>query len=95
MSQFNEYQTLATKVKTYSKEKAFMYLLIKLQEEGGEIAKELIRCLEDRKDFDRDRLTKEIGDLIWCCTALAECHDIKLQDVIDTNIEKLRQRNLL
>lgn len=93
MSSFNEYQEKVTKIKKYPKGKESLYLLAKLTEESGEVAKEL-RRKEDGEEMQKD-LTLELGDVLWVITAIAEENNITLEEVLDRNLEKLKERNLL
>lgn len=93
MINVDEYQQKATKVKKYKKGQEDLYLLTKLTEETGEVAKE-IRRKADGEPMEKD-LTKELGDLLWCITAIAEHNNIKLSTVFEQNLEKLEERNLL
>jgi len=89
----DEYQNKVTLVKKYVKGQEDLYLLAKLTEEAGEVAKEIRRKVEGI-DTCKD-LTSELGDLLWCITAIAERNDIAMSKVIEANLEKLKQRGLL
>lgn len=92
MIDINLYQDRATKVKKY-KGPDELYLLAKLTEESGEIAKEI------RKNFDGEEnqkdMTSELGDLMWCLAAIAKHYGISLEEIIIGNLVKLEERNLL
>lgn len=91
-SEFDKYQEIVTRVQKYSKNPD-LYLVSKLSEEVGELAKEFIKK-EDGLEVNSD-MRKELGDIIWCVAAIAENNGILLSEVIEGNIEKLRERNLL
>ena len=91
-SQFNIYQEVVTKIKNYKGDPT-LYLLAKLSEETGEVAKEMVKKM-DGEALTRD-LTSELGDILWCITAIAEENDIKLQDIMEQNLVKLSNRGLL
>lgn len=93
MLDINEYQKAVTKVKKYKIGQEDLYLLAKLTEETGEVAKEIRRKV-DGEPMEKD-LTKELGDLLWCITAIAESNNIKLSTVVEENLEKLKERELL
>ncbi len=93
MKDINEYQKLVTRIKKYPKGQESLYLLAKLTEETGEVAKEL-RRKEDGEEMQKD-LTSELGDILWCISAIAEENGITMEQVIETNLQKLKQRNLL
>ena len=43
--------------------------------------------------FDkREEIKKEIGDVLWYCAALARDFGLKLDDIAQANIDKLRSR---
>lgn len=88
----DQYQKAVTKVKKYSSNPS-LYLIGKLTEESGEVAKEIIRR-EDGREEKKD-LKSELGDLLWCIAAIADNNDITLSEIIDDNLEKLKERNLL
>lgn len=89
---FDEYQEIVTKVKKYEGNPD-LYLLAKLQEETGELAKEIVKKIEKRQE--NQDITSELGDILWVVAAIAEDNGIKLSDVVEANVEKLHQRKLL
>ena len=89
---FDEYQGIVTKVKKYEGN-SDLYLLAKLQEETGELAKEIVKKIEKRQE--NQDITSELGDILWVVAAIAEDNGIKLSDVVKANVEKLHQRKLL
>ena len=91
-SSFDEYQKVVTRVKRYEGN-SDLYLLAKLQEETGELAKEIVKKIE-RSQETKD-ITSELGDILWAVAAIAEDNGIKLSSVVEMNIEKLKERNLL
>lgn len=60
--------------------------------EAGEVADLLKKHWFHGHDLDKDALTKELGDVLWYLTALADEFDISLEDIVKTNVAKLRQR---
>lgn len=90
---FNEYQEAVTRIKKYKEGAEDLYLLAKLTEETGETAKEIRRKV-DGEPMEKD-LTSELGDLLWCISAIAKHNGITLQEIVDNNIQKLKERNLL
>lgn len=71
-------------------------LVLGLVGESGEIAekfKKLIRDHDsDESKVDAKDLTKELGDIMWYIAVLANYFDIKMDDIAETNIEKLASR---
>ena len=63
-----------------------------LAEEGGEVLGLVRKHLYFGHALDRERLTKELGDALWCIAALATALDVPLAAVAGANLAKLRQR---
>ena len=63
-----------------------------LAEEAGEVLGQVRKHLYQQHTLDRERLTKELGDALWCLTIAARSGGITLEEVAATNIEKLRGR---
>lgn len=61
--------------------------------EAGELIDELKKFLFHSKDFDREKIIKEIGDVLWYLAEVATCFEIPLSDAALTNIAKLRKRH--
>ena len=60
--------------------------------ESGEIIDYLKKVGFHGHIFEKEKLTNEIGDLMWYVTVLADYFGIDMQDVLKANIEKLRIR---
>lgn len=93
----NEYQTLALRTATpKDKKNELFHLLLGLCGEAGEIAEKSKKIVRDHDSdfskFDKDDLTKELGDVLWHVAVIADYFDIKLEAVGGTNIEKLASR---
>jgi NTP pyrophosphatase (non-canonical NTP hydrolase) len=71
------------------------YLIPALAEEAGEVcglyAKHVRAGLADNQ-LDKDKLKKELGDVLWGISCIAAYHGMPLQDVADANIAKLTKR---
>jgi len=63
-----------------------------LAEEAGEVLGLVRKHLFMRHDLDRARLLIELGDALWCLTAIAGALDLTLEDAAAANLEKLRRR---
>lgn len=88
---FNDYQAEAMKTKAYPDDKRIIYPVGLLTEEAGEVAGKLNKYHRDGV-WDRDAIIKEMGDVMWALAALASDLNIKLEEVADRNIKKLRDR---
>ena len=63
-----------------------------LAEEAGEVLGQVRKALYVGHPLDRERLTKELGDALWCLAALATALDVSLDAVAEANLAKLRAR---
>lgn len=60
--------------------------------EAGEVADLLKKHLGHGHDLDRDKLKAELGDVLWYVACLADRLGIRLSEVADANVEKLKRR---
>lgn len=60
--------------------------------EAGEIAEKIKKMLRDDHKVDRDDIIKELGDVAFYLTALANYFDGSLADVLEVNMDKLNSR---
>lgn len=63
-----------------------------LAEEAGEVLSHVRKHVMQGKALDRDAVTLELGDALWCLSIAADTLGVSLQDVARLNIEKLRAR---
>lgn len=42
--------------------------------------------------FDKEHMSKELGDCLWMIAEACSALDLNLEDVMEQNIEKLRKR---
>ena len=102
---FDDYQTQAILTDTSRlaiDEKArydgYMEKALGLAGETGEVLEIIKKMIRDKDGVfettseDREKLKKELGDVLWYLSALAFYNDIKLEDIAKTNIEKLASR---
>lgn len=102
---FNEYQNKAvqtdvahgatTKSARYN---GYMEKALGLAGETGEVLEIIKKMIRDKGGVfetaqeDREKLRKELGDVLWYLSALAFYNDIRLEDIAKTNLEKLASR---
>ena len=102
---FNEYQNQAvqtdvvhgatTKSARYN---GYMEKALGLAGETGEVLEIIKKMIRDKGGVfetaheDREKLRKELGDVLWYLSALAFYNDIRLEDIAKTNLEKLASR---
>lgn len=67
-------------------------LLCGLTGESGEVADLIKKHFGHGHELDRDKLKKELGDVLWYLARLSAEFGILLSDVADSNIAKLRAR---
>jgi NTP pyrophosphatase (non-canonical NTP hydrolase) len=63
-----------------------------LSEEAGEVLGVVRKYVFMGHPLDKERLTRELGDALWCLAAVATSLGVALDDVASTNVEKLRRR---
>jgi len=98
---FNDYQTTALEFAMYpNRGNNFIYPIIALTEETGELAGKAKKLMRDKAVFipsemtDEDRLAmqKEMGDVLWYLAALAQELGTTLGAVAELNIAKISDR---
>ncbi len=71
------------------------YALLNLAGEVGELLSKEAKLIRDgTKHFDvfREDVKKELGDILWCLTAIAVDYGMTLEDVAKGNLDKLTNR---
>ncbi len=73
-----------------------VYPTLGLTNEAGEVAGKVKKIFRDRggvvTDEDRAALTLELGDVLWYLSELCTQLDVRLEDVAEANLDKLRSR---
>jgi len=64
-----------------------------LAEEAAEVLGLVRKRVFQHRDVDRDRLTEELGDVLWCLAVAADALGISLSAVAAANETKLRRRH--
>ena len=90
----NEYQKLA--MRTFSipynqKENMLRHAVFGLCSESGEVAGILQKVYQGHA-FDKEHMMKELGDCQWMLAEACEALGVTLEDVMQTNIDKLKAR---
>lgn len=65
---------------------------IGLAGEAGEVAEAIKKGIFHQHGLDREKLKKELGDVLWYVAALCSKLDISMNEVMALNIEKLMAR---
>jgi NTP pyrophosphatase (non-canonical NTP hydrolase) len=63
-----------------------------LAEEAGEVLGLVRKHLYMHQPLDRERLTRELGDTLWCAATVATCLGLTLEQVAAQNVEKIERR---
>jgi len=89
---FNQYQELANSTAIYPKEAKIYYPCLGLAGEVGEVCEKVKKHIRDGRVLDKEDLKKELGDVLWYLSALSTDLGISLDDVAETNYNKLKSR---
>lgn len=95
-----EYQEIINKTAVYPKEIGLAYCAMGLTGEAGEVAEKVKKLYRDtdypnEKSFPvefRKDIKKELGDVIWYVTALAGEVNLTLEEILESNYNKLIKR---
>lgn len=67
-------------------------LALGLTGESGELADMIKKHLGHGHPLDKNKVIKEIGDVLWYAARIADALDVSLSTVVLSNVEKLRIR---
>jgi len=95
--EMNEYQDKALTTAEFPVVgKPFIYPVLGLVGEAGEVAEKLKKVMRndngELNDDKRKDIAKELGDVMWYLAILAKELDLELNDIAEMNIAKLRDR---
>ena len=90
----NEYQRLAmtTLNPQLDKKDVLINGVMGLCGESGEAIDIVKKWLAQGHELDKEKLAKELGDIAWYLAETAYALEIPLEDILQTNIDKLRKR---
>ena len=88
---FYEYQEEASKTAIYPEQYKIVYPALGLAGESGEVAEKVKKHIRDGV-LNIDDLKKELGDVLWYLAAIASDLGLNLDDVAESNLQKLRSR---
>lgn len=91
---FDTYQTLTTRTlnPALDADARLLDAAAGLAEEAGEVLGAVRKHLFQQRPLDHSALTRELGDALWCLSAVATSIGVSLGDVAHTNLDKLRAR---
>ena len=88
----NEYQKLASRtIGANTKNNMLYHGVFGLTSEAGEVAG-LLQKVYQGHDLDDEHLIKELGDCMWMIAEICTSKGFNLDDVMQTNIDKLKAR---
>ncbi|HET6924940.1 MAG TPA: nucleoside triphosphate pyrophosphohydrolase family protein [Candidatus Saccharimonadales bacterium] len=96
---FDEYQQQAIKTNLTNDDrfKELMQQVLGLADESGEVLAKFKKWIrDDGADFDKldlANIKKEMGDVLWYIAVIAHDLGISLDDLAQTNIDKLASRH--
>jgi len=88
---FREYQHKAVSFAIYPATHKVLYPALGLCGETGEVAEKVKKQVRDGV-FNRHEVAKELGDVLWYLSNLANDIGYNLDEIADMNIEKLTSR---
>lgn len=92
----NDYQQAALRTANPNHPNELYHLVLGLVGESGEIAEKMKKLIRDHASdeskIDREDIKKELGDVLWYAAVLANYLGISLEDVAQTNVDKLASR---
>ncbi|PIS40128.1 MAG: hypothetical protein COT32_01400 [Candidatus Nealsonbacteria bacterium CG08_land_8_20_14_0_20_36_22] len=98
---FKEYQKLSKRTANYpnigtKKEDAFLYPILGLAGESGEVVEKIKKIFRDDKgvlkEERKEMIKKELGDVLWYLAQVATELNLSLDDIAKSNIKKLSSR---
>ncbi len=92
---FNSYQKSAAQFAIYPEERELEYLALGLTSEAGEVSGKVKKMIRDKTpldDFAKLQMVSEIGDVLWYLSEMARQVGYSLEEVAETNLEKLTSR---
>ena len=94
--ELNEYQKRALETALYPKEVRILYPTLGLTGEAGEVADKVKKVIRDNDgDFSVERrleIAKELGDVLWYISTLANDLGYTLEEIGELNNRKLSSR---
>ena len=90
----NEYQKKAMRTLNpkLTKNEVLVNGVMGLGGESGEVIDIVKKHLFQGHPLDKEKIIKELGDVMWYVAEVCEALDISLDEVMEGNIEKLQKR---
>ena len=90
----DEFQMRAEDTAIYPNEYSVVYPALGLAGEAGEVADKVKKIVRDGEPhlFYKDDIAKELGDVLWYVAILARDLGYSLEEIAQTNLDKLEDR---
>lgn len=92
--EFNTYNDFVLSMKVYPEQYKIVYPTLGMMGEAGEASEKVKKWLRGDKELDKLELAKEVGDVLWYLTSLADDLGYTLEEIALFNIEKLNSRKI-
>jgi NTP pyrophosphatase (non-canonical NTP hydrolase) len=92
MKDFNTYQEFTNTTVLESVKDCTHYFALGLSGEVGEVNEIVKKLIRDGGDIPYEKLTLELGDVLYYLSQVAACFGISMSDVANANIKKLTSR---
>lgn len=96
LTSLEDYQNFVRSTKVYDAEYALVYPALGLASEAGEVAGKLKKLMRDHEGQLSqemfEAIIKELGDVLWYVTAVADDLGVTISDVFHINMRKLESR---
>ena len=64
-----------------------------LAEEAGEVLGLVRKRVFQQRDASAERMSEELGDVLWCLATTADTLGLSLDEIADANVRKLERRH--
>lgn len=88
----NEYQQAALRTCGSGMRGSILYSALAIAGEAGEYADEIKKNAFHGHELDREKLVKELGDVLWGVAHAADALRLPLEAIAQANIDKLKAR---
>ncbi|GAX03542.1 hypothetical protein IWT140_01147 [Secundilactobacillus pentosiphilus] len=89
--EFNDYQKAANRT-LFGSEQVLTNCALGLSSETGQVVDLVKQYTFQGESLDKQKLVKEMGDVLWYLSQVAEWADIPFEDVASGNIDRLNKR---
>lgn len=86
----NEYQNKACELK--GEESDLILCALGISGEGGEVADLMKKHIYHKHELNKENLAKELGDICWYITVMADFIGYDFESILQMNLDKLNKR---